>query len=266
MRAALEIARRSLVSYRRPLLVWMLALVAMALLLTLFWPSVRDASGLDELIESLPEALRAMMGTTDLLSPEGFLASRLNSIFPLLITVYAAFRVASEIAGEEQRGGFEILLGTPTPRTSVLLGGFLAVVVSVAALMAALTLGLVAGAAAVSMEISYVNVVAAASALALLGVTFGALTLAVAGATGRRGASLGTGAGLAVGGFFLYSFAPLVPELEGLRPFTLFDRALAAEPLRHGFATADALVLVVVTVIAVTVAVVTFRRRDLHGT
>lgn len=263
--AVLEVARRSLRSYRRPLLVWILALAAMGLVLTLFWPSMRDASGLEDLIDSLPEAMRALMGTDDILSPEGFLGSRLNSVFPLLITVYASFRVASELPGEEQRGGLEILLGTPLSRTELLLGRFLAVVASVVALMAATGAALAAGATIVSMDISYSNIFAAAVALSLVGIAFGAIALAVAGVTGQRGATLGTGAGAAVGAFFLYSFAPLVPVLEWVRPFTLFEQALANEPLRNGLDLPGAGVLLAVAAAATGVAVAAFRRRDLSG-
>ena len=93
----------------------------------------------------------------------------------------------------------------------------------------------------------------------------GPLALAVAGNSGHRGLTLGTGAGLAVTAFFVYSLTPLVPELAWLRPFTLFDRAIEDNPLVHGFATGDALVLVAFTAIMVTVAVLGFRRRDLRG-
>jgi ABC-2 type transport system permease protein len=264
--AVVELTLRSLHAYRRPLLVWMAALAAMGLVLTLFWPSIRDTAGLDELVASLPEALRALIGTEDLLSPEGFLASRLNSIFPLLITVYAAFRVTAETSGEEQRGGFEILLGTPLPRTTLLLARFLAVSICVVALMTATGVALIVGAVIVDMPLSYANVLATTSGLALLGIVFGALSLAVAAGTGNRGLTLGVGAGLAVTAFFLYSFAPLTPRLEGIRPFTLFEQILANEPLRNGLDLGGVLVLVAVTVVAMAVAVTTFRRRDLHGT
>jgi ABC-2 type transport system permease protein len=261
----LEVARRSLLSYWRALLVWTVALALAGLALTLFWPSVRDATGLEQLLENLPEAFRAMIGDVDLFTPEGFLASRLNSVFPLLITVYAAFRVASETAAEEQRGGFELLLGTQLPRTTLLLGRFLAVCIAVLTLMAATALGLIGGAAVVAMEISYANILAATAGLALLGIAFAGLALAVAGLSGHRGLTLGAGAGLAVTAFFVYSLTPLVPELAWLRPFTLFDRAIEDNPLAHGFATGDALVLVAFTAVMVAVAVLGFRRRDLRG-
>lgn len=202
----------------RPLAIWVLALGALAALQVLFWPSVRQASGLEELVRSLPQALRAMIGTEDLLSPEGFLASRLNSVLPLLITVYAAFRVSTETAGAEQERAFEILLSTPVARWEILLGRFLAVSASVLALMLGTRVAMVAAAKTVDMPIGAGKIVSTVLALALLGIAFAGITLAVAGATGARGVSLGSGAGTAVGTFVLYSFAPLVPELEPLRP------------------------------------------------
>lgn len=266
MSAIAEVVARSLRSYARPLLVWIAAMGAIGLVLALFWPAIRDATGLEELVANLPEAMRAMIGTEDLLSPAGFLNSRLNSIFPLLITIYAAFRITDETAGLEERGGFEVVLGTPLPRASLLTAKFVTVVICVFALMTATGLALVAGAAIVSMPLGAGRIMGATTALALVGTAFAGVTVAVAGITGRRGITLGTGAGLAVGLYFLYTFAPLVPALETLRPFTLFDQALGYDPLANGLRVAESLVLLAVAILGLLVGLVVFRRRDLHGT
>lgn len=258
----LRIAGRSLRSYRRPLLVWTLSLAALGLLTVLFWPAVRDATGLEDLIASLPEALRALIGSDDLLSPEGFLNSRLNSIFPLLITVYAAFRVASETAGEEQAGGFELVLGAPVHRYELLLGKALAVGVAIVVLMTGTGLAMALGGVVVDLGVPVVRLLAATTALALLGLAFGAVTFAVAGVTGRRGVSLGVGAGLAVSLYVLYGFAPLVPALDGLRPLTPFDHAIGYDPLSNGLEGFGSLVLGAITVLGIAAGLVGFERRD----
>lgn len=266
IRTVVELSRRSLRSYRRPLLVWFLSLFAVGLLLSLFWPAVRDASGLEDMIQQLPEAMQALVGAEDLLSPAGFLASRLNSIFPLLITIYASFRVADELAGHEQRGGWELVLGAPVPRIAVVVATGLVVAVTATVLMAATGAGLILGATIVSMDIALTNIVAAVAMLALLGIAFAGLGLAVAGATGSRGVTLGAGAGLAVGLFLAHTFAQLVPWLEPIAPFTLFSQALGSEPLRTGFPVLQALILIAVALVGAAIGAVAFARRDLHGT
>lgn len=261
----LAIAARALRSYRRPLAVWMLALAALGATQVLFWPSIRQAPGLDDLVRSLPEALRALIGTDDLLSPEGFLASRLNSVFPLLITVYAAFRTSTETAGAEQDRAFEILLATPLARWELLAGRFLAVATSVLALMLATGAAMAAAAVAVAMPIGVGRIIATAVALGLLGVAFAGLTVAVAGATGARGVALGVGAGSAVGLFVLHSFSPIVPELGRLRAFTPFDHAIGYEPLVHGLEPFGSAVLLGITAAGLAIGLVAFQRRDVRG-
>ncbi|MBW3621634.1 MAG: ABC transporter permease subunit, partial [Actinobacteria bacterium] len=191
--SALVIARQRLRVYRHPLAIWTASLAVLGGLTVLLWPSVRDASGLEELVAGLPEAFRALIGARELTSPEGFLNSRLASIFPLLITVYAAFRVADEVAGEEQRGGFEIVLGHPLGRSELLLGTAAAVAVSVAVLMTGTGLAMSAAGSLVDIGIPVGRMLAATTALTLLGWSSLGIALAVAGVTGRRGLTLGIG-------------------------------------------------------------------------
>lgn len=261
----LTVAGRALRTYRRPLAVWVVALGVLGAVQVLFYPSIRQASGIEDLIANLPEAMRALIGTDDLLSPEGFLGSRLNSVFPLLITVYAAFRVSSETAGAEQSREFEILLGTPLARWELLLGRFVAVAASVLALMLGTGVAMVVGAATIDMDIGADRIMATSLALGLLGIAFAGLTVAVAGATGRRGVALGAGAGTAVGSFVLHSFAPLVPDLEPLRPYTPFDHAIGYEPLVNGLEPFGSAVLVAVALAGLAVGLVAFERRDVRG-
>jgi hypothetical protein len=181
---ALVIAAQRLRVYRRPLLVWTVSLAALGAFTVLAWPAVRDASGLEELVANLPEAMRALVGSDDLTSPEGFVNSRLASVFPLLITIYAAFRIADEVAGEEQAGGFEVLLGHPLARWELVAGVAAAVAVSVGVLMAGTGVAMVLAGAVVDIGIPLGRMLAATTALTFLGWSSLGIALAVAGATG----------------------------------------------------------------------------------
>lgn len=259
---ALVIARQRLRVYRRPLLLWTVSLAALGGLTVLFWPAVRDASGLEELMAGLPEAMKALVGSQDLTSPEGFVNSRLASIFPLLVTVYAAFRIADEVAGEEQSGGFEIVLGHPVGRGELLLGTAAAVAVAVAVLMTGTGLAMAAAGLVVDIGIPLGHMLAATTALAFLGWSSLGIALAIAGVTGRRGLTLGAGVGLSVAMYVLYSFAPLVPALDGARPWTTFAHALAYDPLSNGLQLRGSLILLAVAVAGAAVGTIAFQRRD----
>lgn len=252
--------------YRRPLVIWVLALGSLGALQVLFWPSIRQASGLEDLVRSLPEALRAMIGTDDLLSPEGFLASRLNSVFPLLITVYAAFRSSTEPAGAEQERAFEILLSTPVARWEILLGRFLAVSASVLALMLATGAGdggrSEGGGHAYRSREDHVYG-------RRPGPAWDRLRRYHAGCRGgHRGSRCLAGfRGGDCGGYLrpLYSFAPLVPELEPLRPLTPFDHAIGYEPLVNGLEPFGSAVLLAIALVGLVAGLAAFERRDLRG-
>lgn len=261
---SLEIAWRSLRSYRRALVAWVLAVGALGFLQVMFWPTF-EASGeqMRQLIETLPAALRAFVGTQDLLSPEGFLNSRFSAIFPLLFSVYAAFRVSTETAGEEQDGGFELVLGAPVARWELLAGKFLASTVVLLTVTTGLGLLTALGAVIVDLGIPILRILASTTAMALLGLAFAGITLAVAGVTGRRGVSLGVGAGLAVAASVFYSFAPLVPALEPWRWLSPFTHAVGYDPLSNGLATGGSLVLLGVAAAGATIGVVAFGRRDI---
>ncbi|MDX1620745.1 MAG: ABC transporter permease subunit [Nitriliruptorales bacterium] len=261
---ALRIAGQSLRTYRRPLLIWTVAVGAMGLLQVLFWPAFESTAGqgMEELMANLPEALQALIGESDLLSPEGFINSRFSSVFPLLITVYAAFRATNETAGLEQDGGFELLLGAPLARWELLAGKFLAVATAVAAIMLGLGLLTVVGAVLVSMDIALSRILAAAVAMTFLGWAFAGFTFLVAGATGSRGVTLGAGAGAAVALFVWYSFSPLVDELEPFRMLSPYDHAIGYDPVRNGLQLEGTLVLLAVALVSFAGAVAMFNRRD----
>lgn len=261
---ALRVALRSLRSYRRPLLIWAAAVGALGFMQVLFWPAFESTAGqgLEELTANLPEALQALIGEQDLLSPEGFINSRFSSVFPLLIAVYAAFRATNETAGEEQDGRFELLLGAPLARWELMVGKFLAVAVAVAVIMFGLGVLTSVGAVLVSMDIALVRILAATTAMTFLGWAFAGIAFLVAGATGSRGMTLGVGAGAAVALFVWYSFAPLVDALEPWRPLSPFDHAIGYDPVRNGLQLGGSSVLLAIALLGLAVAIVTFARRD----
>lgn len=250
----------------RPILWWGSSLIALALMVTLFYPSVQAMPGFNAMIERAPEALmRAFIGdVTDITSPAGYLNSQLFFLLlPLLLLVYAIGLGSAAVAGEEERGTLDLLLANPLPRWRVVIDKFYAMVVTTFALALCFWLGLVGGALAVGMEIGVGRTAAATLSAGLLALVFGTLALALGCATGKRGLSAGVAGGMAVAAYFLNAFAPLVEGLMPYRKLSPFYLYIGNDPLVNGPDWARVGVLVGLTLVLLIVGRVTFDRRDL---
>ena len=64
------------------------------LLILAFYPTVKDDSGVSEILQRLPDSLRTLFGE-DLSSPAGYVRGRLFSLMPLLLSVFAGLTGAA---------------------------------------------------------------------------------------------------------------------------------------------------------------------------
>ena len=259
---------KSLWDQRRSLLWWSLGILAMVLLLVLIYPSVRDVPEFQDVVDSLPEAMRNLFmgsGVVDLLSPTGYLNSRLFAFLaPALFLVYGIGQGTGGIAGEEERGTLELLLSAPISRWRVVLEKFGTLLLGTLVLSLVLFVGLWVSATAVDMDIAVNRLAQASASLALLTVTFGAVALAVGAATGRRGTAMGLTTGLAVAAYLIDALAPLVGLLDVLRPASPFKYYTSAVPLQNGLDPLHVGVLIVAALVLVAVAVLGIEKRDLR--
>ncbi len=259
---------KSLRDQRRSLAWWGAGILAMVLLLVLIYPSIRDVPEFQELVDSLPEAMRNLfMGSSvvDFLSPTGYLNSRLFAFLaPALFLVYAIGQGTGGVAGEEERGTLELLLSSPISRWRVALEKFGTLVLGTLVLTIVLFVGLWISATAIDMDIAVDKLAQASVSLALLAVAFGAMALAIGAVTGRRGAAMGATTGLAVAAYLIDALAPLAGFLDTLRPISPFKYYSSAVPLLNGLDPLHAGVLLGITAAFVVVAVVGIERRDLR--
>lgn len=251
---------------RRSIIWWMLGMAALALLTVAFWPSLRDQAGLGDFLESFPPELLALFGIEDaqeLLTPAGFVSSRLYaSIGPILLTVFAISIGTSVMAGEEDRGTMDILLAQPVTRRRLVLDGAAAMTVLVSIVAATLLAVLFATNPIFDLEFNGSAIVAANVGITLLALLHGALALAVGGITGNRGLTLGVATAVVVFGWFINALAEIVDELKPVQALSPFHWFLQGTPLARGWDWPANVLMAVVTVGFVAVAVWAFQRRD----
>ena len=245
---------------------WSIGISALIILTILFYPSFADSPEFDDILDNMPEALAKLFvgAVSDLTSPEGYLNSQLFVLLvPLLFMFFAIARGSGAIAGEEEKGTLDLLLSYPLKRSRVLIEKFAAMVVTILAMAFVFWLSIAVGAVAIGMDISLWRVAEATLSGVFLGLAFGTLALALGCANSNRGLSIGVASALGVAAYFLNALAPVVDALEPLQKLSLFYYYIEADPLSNGLDLGHVGVLLGLTGILLSVALVTFNRRDL---
>jgi ABC-2 type transport system permease protein len=258
---------KTLRDMRRTIAWWSLGLIALTSLMIAVYPSVRDNSELNKMVEDYPDAFKAFLGlgeNVDYTSAVGYLNSELFAFMvPLLLLIAAIGAGARATAGEEERGTLDLLLANPISRRRLVLDKLAALAVEIGILAVVLWLSLVVGAVAIGMDIPVIDLAAATLAAALLALAFGAIALFFSAALGRRAVAIGIASAGAVAGYLLSSLAELVGFLKPLRIASPFYHYAANDALRAGLATEHVSFLLVLVAVAAAAAVVVFERRDL---
>lgn len=257
---------KTLRDQRRSLLFWSLGLVALALYITFFFPTVRNLPDLNKILEQAPKGIAALMGgqVLDYTSPTGYLNLELFSMMlPILLLVYTIGAGSGAIAGEEEKGTLEFLLANPVARWRVVVQKAGVMVAGVLIISIIFLAGLMSGAVAVDMKISFINLLAATFSTILLALDFGMLALFLGCLRGNRGASLGISAALAVATYFLNSLGALVDSLKNFRFLSPFYHHVDPNPLVNGLSLEHTLVLAGIAVVFFALSIPVFQRRDI---
>lgn len=264
---AAEIFRRGVLDHRRALIAWCVGIAAYVALIAAIFPSVESSPDFDRLVESYPEALKALFGLQggSITTGAGFLDVELFSLMlPLLVLVLAIGSGARTFAGEEDAGRLEVLLSYPVRRRDAVLAKGAAVAAEVVVACAVAGLAIAVLDPLVGLELSRTNLLTACLSVAALGILFGWSALALGAALPSRAAAIGVPAGVAavsylVGG--LHSLAAWLDPFRYVSPFWL----VGAAQLRNGADLAGVLAILVVAAVVLVAGAVLVERRDLES-
>jgi ABC-2 type transport system permease protein len=249
---------------RRGLIGWAVAIGAVALLYSVYYPAVSQPA-MANAIKAYPETLKNAFGMQDLATPAGYLESTIFGLLvPVLVAVYTIVTGSRTVAGDEESGVLDLVLAHPVGRTRLLLarlGALWTGVVVISAVVLVLVYA-VSGPAKLS-SIGFGHLAAAAVQLALFGTCIGTLTLGVGAATGRRSSAIATGTVVAVLGYFANNLGPQVHALAWTQRLSPFYYDLAGKPLVNGLQVADGAVLLGAALVFAVLAAVAFDRRDI---
>jgi hypothetical protein len=138
--------------------------------------------------------------------------------------------------------------------------------ISALGLLAAINfINLFVGSKMVDMKLEASKLAAGSLGCFLIGVLFASLGVLLGSTTGRRGASLGIGSGIAILFYVFYTITSLVSKFDFIKPFNPFQWLIDANQLLDGFKVSTDLRYAALSALFVTLAAWIINRRDIRS-
>jgi ABC-2 type transport system permease protein len=251
----------------RSVVIWGTALGLLSLITVAFFPSLEDqGQQLNELMKSYPPEMRELFGMgegTDLATIEGFLASQVFSFMaPLALAFFPILTSAGAIAGAEERGTIDVLLGNPIPRWQLVVGNFVAMAISTLGIVAILGLFTWVPAVLLDVDLSLERTAEAVLNLWPLCTFFGGLALLCSAVFHRRFLAIAIPGFVLVATYFINALGNSVEDLEDAQPFTVFHYYGSA--IEDGIDWSNFSGVTLAALVLVLLAVLAFGRRDIY--
>jgi ABC-2 type transport system permease protein len=214
---------------------------------------------------NVPSGVANLLGGADYGTITGWFRSEIAEIYGPLVIAASAITGAAAIAGEEEERILGLVLAHPIRRSRLVAEKAAAVALIVSTVALAVWVGLIVGVAAGGGGITLAHMTALAVQLGFFGLATGSVALVLAAATGRRAFAAGGAAAVAILGWLVNSFAPLVGAIAWLKYLTLFYYYAGYDPLARGIGVAGMVVLGLVTIALTATAMLGSERRDLRA-
>ena len=221
-----------------------------------------SAEQLNQLMEAYPKGMLEAFGVTDLGDPANYLQSQFLGLAPLALAFFPILALANAIAGSEERGTIDVLLGNPLPRWQLVVGSFLATALSLLGICAIVGLLTWGTAALVDVDLSWREVTNGVLNLWPITVAFGSLALLCSSLFHRRALAISIPAFLLFGMYLIDTIGRASKDLKDWRPASAFYYYGSA--IEDGIDWADFGGITLVALVLVLLAALLFRRRDIY--
>ncbi len=247
----------------RGVLIWGAALgLYSAALVASFTTFSGNAEQMNQLLDSYPQGMKDAFGIADLGDVENYMNSQVFMLAPLALAFFPILVAAGTIAGAEERGTIDVLLGNPIPRWQLVVGNFASVAVSLLGIL--VLMGVLTWTAAVLMDVDLSIESTAAAALNMwpLCLLFGALAMLCSALFHRRALAIGIPAFVLFAMYLLDTIGRVSSDLEDLRPVSAFYYYGSAIEDGIHWPSFGGLALAALALVAL--ATFAFRRRDIY--
>jgi ABC-2 type transport system permease protein len=244
---------------------WGIGLCLFPVIYVGLYPSFAEQmAGFQELMDL---AIYQAMGIS-MASFEGFVASTVTNLIPVILCIYAVLNGTGTLAGEEDSGRLELIVALPIPRWQIVAVKAVALAVALFLILiitsagAALTLAALADQVETAITpldlfLSLLSAWPLAVAFAMLSLFLGAFC------PSRRIASM-IATVLVIASYLGSNLAGMVSALESVEWLFLFHFYEAtAEALEQGQQAGNVIVLLAVAIVALALAALFFQRRNL---
>jgi ABC-2 type transport system permease protein len=247
----------------RSVLIWGLALgaysAAMAASFTTFSGS---ADQLNQMMEAYPEGLLEAFGITDLGDVGNFLHSQVFILAPLALAFFPILAAAGAIAGAEERGTIDVLLGNPIRRPYLIVGSFFATALSLLGILAIVGLLTWGTAALMDVDLSAGSTAAAVLNLWPVCLFFGGIAMLCSARLHRRALAIIIPAFVLFAMYLMDTLGRVSEDLEYLRPWSVFYYYGSA--IEDGIDWTNFAGVTGFALLFVALATIAFQRRDIY--
>ncbi|HET7269845.1 MAG TPA: ABC transporter permease subunit [Rubrobacter sp.] len=247
----------------RGVLIWGVSIgVYSAAMVATFTTIEASADQLNQLMDAYPKGLMEAFGINDLANPANYMHAEVFGFAPLALSFFPIMVLAGALAGAEERGTIDVLLGNPLPRWQLVMGSFIATALSLFAICT--VVGLLTWGTAVLMDVdlSLRQVAEAVLNIWPICLVTGALALLCSALFHRRGLAIAIPAFLLFGMYLLDTIGRASEDLEDLRPFSVFYYYGSA--IEHGIDWTNFASISLAALALALLAVFVFRRRDIY--
>lgn len=243
---------------------WSIGVGLYGLTMALFYPSVTQMEGLQEMLSTYPEELLAFFENIQAFTtPAGYMDTYYFAYMHLILGILTISAGASLVVGDEEKGILDLILAQPVSRSALFWGRALGLAAATAIILFIGYLSWTIPAPSVGLDLTWLQLLWPVFPLLSVLLLFGALALLLSMVLpAARMAGMLAGA-LLVGNFLLLGLSNINDDLEplmDLTPLAYYQGGMAVNGLNWGWVAG----LLAATLLLAVAAWLLFRRRDIR--
>ncbi|HZY65795.1 MAG: ABC transporter permease [Actinomycetota bacterium] len=256
------LVRHTLSLQTRGILIWGFVVGLYSAAIVASYKTFGSPAQIEQIMQAYPEDLLEAFGMTDMTSVEGYLDGQIFILAPLALAFFTILAAANAIAGAEERGSIDVLLGNPLPRWQLVVGNFVATALSLLGILAIAGLMSWVTATLMDIDLSFGNTVEGFLNLWPISLAFGGLAMLCSALFHRRALAIAIPGFVLFAMYLLNTLGNISEDLEDYQPASAFHYYGSA--VLDGIDWADFVGLTAVAVFLVLLAVLAFRRREIY--